>query len=122
LPILDISVVLPPAQALAPEMASLLADGVGKSLGAAPGRVWVRLHRIASADYAENDAVLDDHALPVFVTILHARPPEGQARAREVAVLTDVVAAVLKRPHERVHVEYAGAGAGRIAFGGRLVD
>jgi hypothetical protein len=61
-------------------------------------------------------------ALPLFVRILHARPPTGAALQAEVAALTTALARASGRPVERVHLEYAPAGAGRIAFGGRLVE
>jgi hypothetical protein len=57
----------------------------------------------------------------VFVTVLHARPPEGQAREREAAALTQALAVVVGRPAACVHVQYAPAAAGRQAFGGALL-
>ena len=101
--------------------ADALADVIGDALHLPPGRVWVRLHPLPAEHYAENGGPLQG-ALPVFVTILHARPPSGAALKAEVAALTRAVAGVCGRPAERVHVEYAPAGAGRIAFGGRLVE
>jgi hypothetical protein len=56
------------------------------------------------------------------VTILHARPPAGAALRAEVTSVTGAVAQCVARPPERVHVRYASAGAGRQAFGGRLVE
>lgn len=120
MPVVDICWVgeLPPeADALAPR----LADAIGDALELAPGRVWVRLHRLAAEHYAENGGPLDG-ALPLFVTVLHARPPAGPALQAEVAALTAALAAASGRPADRVHLAYAPAGAGRIAFGGRLVE
>lgn len=118
MPILDVTLVgdeTPP-----PDLAQRLADAAGTALGAPPGRVWVRLHPMPAQHYAENGATQPD-PLPVFVTLLHARPPEGSARTQELAQLTAAVAQAVGRPAERVHLEYAPAGAGRVGFGGVLV-
>ncbi len=65
------------------------------------------------------EPVIDEQ--PVFVTVLHAHPPQGDARAQEAAALTQAVARALARPPERVHVQYAAAAAGRQAFGGEML-
>ena len=57
---------------------------------------------------------------PVFVRILRSRVPSGPDMEREIEAVTKTVAACLGRPPADVHVEYAPAGLGRIAFGGRL--
>lgn len=116
MPIVDIRCVGAPVPA-----ADALADVIGDALHLPPGRVWVRFHPLPAEHYAENGGPLQG-ALPVFVTILHARPPTGEALKAEVAALTQAVAGVCGRPAQRVHVEYAPAAAGRIAFGGRLVE
>jgi hypothetical protein len=115
-PIVDIHCVGAPAPA-----AQGLADAIGDALRLPPGRIWVRLHLLPAAHYAENGDALQG-VLPVFVNILHAHPPTGVALHAEVAALTRAVAGVSGRPVERVHIEYAPAGAGRMAFGGRLVE
>ena len=122
MPIVDIELVVAANPVVGQGTARALADAIGQALGAPAARVWVRLHRLDAADYAENEVDNDVNALPVFVTILHARPPGGEARADEMQTLAVAVAAVLGRPQERVHVEYAAPGAGRIAFGGKLVQ
>lgn len=116
MPIVDVHCVGAPVPA-----ADALADVIGDALHQPPGRVWVRLHPLPAEHYAENGDPLQG-ALPIFVSILHARPPAGAALRAEVAALTQAVAAACGRPAERVHLEYAPAGAGRIAFGGRLVE
>ena len=105
-----------------PKLAQRLADAAALVFGSAPGRVWVRLRPLPAAQYAENSAAVDEGKWPVFVTVLHAHPPDGDARAKEVAALTDAIAGALASAPERVHVQYAPAGAGRQAFGGRLVS
>lgn len=122
MPILDIDLVqrdgsAPPAAALT----QALADAAGQVFGSAPGRTWVRLRTLPASQYAENDAVLAPDEGPVFVTVLHARPPHDAALATEVASLTQALSAALGRSHDHVHVQYAPAGADRQAFGGSLV-
>jgi len=90
--------------------------------GCAPGRVWVRLRPLPAAQYAENGALVADSQRPTFVTVLHAHPPQADARAQEAAALTGAIASVLGQSAEWVHVLYAPEGAGRQAFGGRLVS
>lgn len=125
MPIIDVTLVLaegaaPPAPSLARE----LADALGAALGCEPGRLWVRLHELPAACYAENGsgAGPDAGGPPVFVEILHADLPQAAARAAEARVLCDTVAHATGRPAERVHVEYAPPGRGRIAFGGKLIE
>lgn len=121
MPILDIEPVLDARWAVDPVLAQRLADAAAAVFGQAPGRVWVRLRPLPAAQYAENGALVAEDARPTFVTVLHAQPPEGDARAQEAAALTRAVASVLGQAADRVHVQYAPAGAGRQAFGGRLV-
>lgn len=102
--------------------AAALADALGRVFQSPPGRTWVRLRRLDSGAYAENDVQLDAGELPVFVTVLQAQPPAGAALAEEVAAVTAAVAGCVGRPAERVHVRYLPPAAGRQAFGGRLVE
>lgn len=126
MPILDIEIVAtnhwsPPA-----ELATRLANAIGAALGAESNRVWVKLHIIPSSAYAENGGANQraeaDDSLPVFVHMLHAHPPVGDARRDEIERLTAAVAVALSRPRDRVHILYAPAGAGRVAFGGTLIE
>jgi phenylpyruvate tautomerase PptA (4-oxalocrotonate tautomerase family) len=102
-------------------LAQALADEVGRVLKTPPGRTWVRVSALPSADYAENDAPVSAAELPTFVEVLHRLPPEGDALDAEVDALTNAIARVLDQSPERVHVCYASAAIGRQAFGGRLV-
>jgi len=121
MPILDIRIVTAEPD-IAPGLARRLADAVGRALGCAPGRAWVRIDLHDAARYAENDSPMEAGGLPVFATVLHADPPQGPARAAEALALATCIAEVLGRPADRVHLEYAPAGRGRIAFGGKLVE
>ena len=122
MPIVDIELVCATETEIATAKADLLADALGDVFGSPPGRTWVRLRFLGSAAYAENRSEPQESGLPVFVTVLHAHPPAGEALAAEVRAVTHAVANGLARPFERVHVQYAPAAAGRQAFGGDLVD
>jgi hypothetical protein len=121
MPIVDIEVVTQAAGSPRLPEARALADALGRVFGSATGRTWVRVHALDAACYAENDSPVAAGDLPVFVTVLHARPPTGAALQAEVSALTEAVAACAAREVSRVHVSYAPAAAGRQAFGGRLV-
>ena len=121
MPILDIEPVLDAHAAVDPTLAQRLADAAAAVFGQAPGRVWVRLRPLPAAQYAENGVAVAPTGLPVFVTVLHAHPPQRETLVAEVLALTRAVAACLGRPPAQVHVQYAGPGAGRQAFGGTLV-
>jgi phenylpyruvate tautomerase PptA (4-oxalocrotonate tautomerase family) len=122
MPIVDIEVVCASELDFAVVSAPQLASALGDVFGTAPGRTWVRVHSLPSASYAENDSPVAAGELPVFVTVLHSHPPQGDARGKEAMEVTRCVASCLERPPERVHVQYAPAAAGRQAFGGRLIQ
>ncbi|MBV8503532.1 MAG: hypothetical protein JO006_17670 [Paucibacter sp.] len=117
MPILDVELYEPAS----PGLAQHLADAVGQALASPTCHTWVRLHPMDPRHYAENGASVAPADLPVFVTILHREPPVGTALESEVKALTALVAAVLGKNAERVHLRYAVAAAGRQAFGGKLV-
>lgn len=121
MPIVDVEVVSRSGESERLPAASGLASALGRVFGTAPGRTWVRVRALDASCYAENDAPVSTSELPVFVTVLHAAPPTGATLQAEVAAVTQAVAACAAREPERVHVTYAAAGAGRQAFGGRLV-
>lgn len=122
MPIVDVELVCESEVEFGTVSPRAIADAVGSVFGSSPGRTWVRLRFLDSAHYAENDVSVSKMELPVFVTVLHAHPPVAAALAAEVSALTAVVAQVIGRPAERVHVQYAPTAAGRQAFGGQLVQ
>lgn len=122
MPIVDIELVCARESEITEVSAAELADALGQVFTSPPGHTWVRLRYLGSAAYAENQSVVGADELPVFVTVLHARLPEGEALAAEVRAITSVLANCLGRSTERVHVQYAPAAAGRQAFGGVLVS
>ena len=121
MPVVDVQLVQPPSGVLDAGLAQEVADAIGRDFNVEAGRVWVRLHVLSSDRYAENGCLLQDHELPVFVTVLLGDPPAQEARAAHALALASAVAAAVGRPVARVHVEYAPSGRGRVAFGGRLL-
>lgn len=122
MPIVDIEFVGGPDDAPPPSLAQAVADAAGPIFGTAPGGTWVRLRMLAAAQYAESALAVAPAERPVFVTVTRRALPDRGALTAEVAALTAAVARILQRPPARVHVEYAPAAAGRIAFGGTLVE
>lgn len=123
MPVIDIERVLPDGAVAVPSgLAQALADAAAAALACPPGLAWVRLRALAASAYAESGvAPLAPDALPVFVTLLQAHPPEGAAREAQVRALTEAMARVLACDVSRVHVLLAPPAAGRQAFGGRIV-
>jgi phenylpyruvate tautomerase PptA (4-oxalocrotonate tautomerase family) len=124
MPIVDVERVLAVGMDPSPPgLAAALADAAAQVFASPPGRTWVRLRALDAAAYAENDTPpLDADALPVFVTVLHAHPPPGDALAAQVRALTEALTGVLAIDAARVHVQIAPPGGGRQAFGGTLVE
>lgn len=121
MPLFDVDLVLATGEQEPPATAADLAHALGRALHAAPGRTWVRVRTLDAAHYAEDGPADADAAPPVFVTLMLAHWPDGDALALTVRAVTDAVAACCGRPAERVHVQLAPPGAGRQAFGGTLV-
>jgi phenylpyruvate tautomerase PptA (4-oxalocrotonate tautomerase family) len=121
MPILDVEIVLEPGEALRPELAGELADRAGEVFGAAPGTTWVKVRAVPAEHYAENQSGHSTELHPVFVSVLKAKLPPPDERQREVTRLTEAVARACRRPPENVHILYLPEGAGRMAFGGRIV-
>lgn len=119
MPIIDIELVT--ATEVPPDsgVTCALANELGDALEAAPGKVWVRLRILSSANYAENRVKAPE---PVFVTVLASAPPEGDVLRRRVTAITEIVARLTRRKQAHVHVLFEPAARGRIAFGGRLVE
>ena len=121
MPIVDVRPVVSASRKLPDDAAQMLADSISRVLNAKTGTVWVRMTELPSGSYAENEATVEDNDLPVFVQVLHADWPEEDAILQEAEALAAAVAASLGRKVERVHIEYAPPGRGRVAFGGKLV-
>lgn len=122
MPLIEVELVTPADAPMRAGLTQALADALGRVFGSPPGRTWVRLRLLPAEQYAENDVRINTSSLPVFVTVLHAHPPQGLERAAEVVAVTRAAASCLERSDEQVHVQYAPAAAGRQAFGGKLVE
>jgi len=121
MPILDIEIVAPDStQGLPAELTQSLADEAAHVFGTPQGTVWVKVRIIPSAHYAE-DHGKPEGVYPVFVTVLKSRASEGSTLEDEIYRLTNAIATVLSRPAANVHIFYQPDGAGRVAFGGKLV-
>lgn len=121
MPIVDVEIVSATTEPAAQPSVAALAGALGRVFGSPPGRTWVRLRVLPASCYAENDTPLPAEALPAFVTVLQASPPQGAELQTQVEAVTQAVAAWLACPSERVHVGYAPAAAGRQAFGGKVI-
>ena len=120
MPILTVEIVLLPGETTRPELAQRLADGAGEIFSSPPGSTWVKLIPIPAKNYAENKPV-EEAFYPVFVTVLKATLPPPESMQAEAAQLTAAIALICGRPPGNIHIIYAPAGAGRVAFGGKLL-
>lgn len=121
MPIVDVEFVCARDQDAPPASAVDLANALGTVFGSPPGRTWVRIRALPAHAYAENGSEVSPKSLPVFVTVLLAHWPAGDAMAQQMLHVTRAVANSLSLPLERVHVQFAPEAAGRQAFGGQLV-
>jgi phenylpyruvate tautomerase PptA (4-oxalocrotonate tautomerase family) len=122
MPIVDIEIVGDAPESSAGERAQALADEAARVFASPPANTWVRVHRLARECYAENGIAVAPSDMPVFVTVLKRALPARAELAREMTALTHGVARIVGRAPGRVHVEYAAAAAGRMAFGGTLIE
>jgi phenylpyruvate tautomerase PptA (4-oxalocrotonate tautomerase family) len=122
MPILDIEIVAPDStESLPADLTQSLADAAAQVFEVGPGRVWVKLRILPSTNYAENGG-LPEGLQPVFITVLESGVPDGRALKDEVIQLTKTIAKILGRPESNIHIFYQPDGAGRVAFGGKLVE
>ena len=122
MPIVTVEIVAGAERPLANNLAQSLADVIGRVLDSPPGQTWVRLRMLERDAYAENESAIDSAEMPVFVTVLRRQSLSGVELGTEVTALTQAIAQVIGRPAECVHIEYAPAAAGRVSFGGKLVQ
>ncbi|HEY5552111.1 MAG TPA: hypothetical protein VIK52_09490 [Opitutaceae bacterium] len=122
MPILDIEMVVVPGEVLDPGISRAIAEAAATVFSTPAGTTWVKFHTLPAVDYAENGIEPAEAPAPVFVRVLKRDLPESGALRAEAAKLAAAIASVCKRPVENVHILYEPPGAGRVAFGGRLVD
>ena len=120
MPIVEIEIVLKPGEAISSEMASELADQLGKIFDSPWNGTWVKVQGIPELQYAENGGK-EDGVYPAFVRLLKSRRPDTEEMQREVELITGAVAQICKRPSSLVHVIYEPEAKGRVAFGGKIV-
>lgn len=120
MPILNVEIVTHPNENIRPDLAMELANRAGEIFDSAPGNTWVKVYPIASENYAEN-MVASGSVFPVFVSVLKAKSPSLESLQAEVTKLSAITAQVCNRPQENIHVIYLPEGAGRVAFGGKVL-
>lgn len=104
-----------------PEQLQSLADALGELFGSQPSGTWVRARQQQRAYYAENLVQPGPEVRPVIVEILKSEMETEENLAIEAAAVCALVAQILGRPTECVHLVYEPAARGRVAFGGKLV-
>ena len=85
-------------------------------------QTWVKVESQPRAHYAENGATPTDMVYPTFVEVLKAKLAEPEVLAVEADEIAVIVSGVLSCPKENTHILYLSEAAGRIAFGGKLLD
>ena len=122
MPILDVEAVLFDHEVIDSNWALEIADAAGKIFETPPRRTWVHIRGLPCSHYTENGTGDTLELCPVFVSVLKAQLPEIEELRVEVEKLTTATARIIGRPVENVHVLYLPSGAGRISFGGKLVE
>ena len=122
MPIVALQLVLAPGSTIPHGLPQRVANELGEVFTCGPGQVWVQLSTLAATEYAENLVAMGEDELPAFVTLLHADLLPSEVRASEALRVCQAIARCLGRPVERVHLEYAPSGRGRVAFGGKLLE
>ena len=122
MPILNIEVIGPLNESIRSGLASRIADAAGKVLNSKPQSTWVKIRFLSEEEYSENEGGPAEAVLPVFISLILAKPPAGNELNKMLYRLTEVIAKVCERPPQNVHIIVEPAAAGRIAFGGSLID
>ena len=103
------------------EQLQSLADALGELFGSQPSGTWVRARQQQRAYYAENLIEVSPGMRPVIVEILKSELERGRELELEAAAVCALVAQMLGRRPQNVHVIYQLPARGRVAFGGKLV-
>ena len=104
-----------------PEQLQSLADALGELFGSQPSGTWVRARQQPRAYYAENMIDVSPDMRPVVVEILKTDLERGSELDIEAAAVSALVARILGRRIQHVHVIYQPPARGRVAFGGKIV-
>lgn len=121
-PIIDIQIVGELSGSASQDLARRLADALGATLGSRELETWVKVQRVPREAYAENGGGPLIGVWPVFAAVLQRRLPSGDALVRQTSALTAAIARECQRDPAHVHILYQPAAAGRMAFGGTLVE
>ena len=108
MPIVTVEIVADGDDTPARDLTQALADAVGRALRSPPGQTWVRVRSLAHGAYAENEAMLDRSAMPVFVTVLERQPAVAADLQPEVTALTQAIAGRRASRGLRAHRVRAG--------------
>lgn len=122
MPILDIEIVVAENEDISTCWPQQFADAAGSIFKTQPGRTWVRVSRLKCSDYAENQTATPPEIRPVFVSVLKAKAPPIDALRAEIQQLTLEIARITGRREENIHILYLPPAAGRVSFGGTLVE
>ncbi len=120
MPILNVEIVTYQNENIRPDLAMEIANQAGEVFDSAPGNTWVKVYPIADENYAEN-MVVSESVSPVIVSVLKAKKPSPESMQAEVTKLTAILAKICNRPQENIHIIYVPEGAGRVAFGGKVL-
>jgi phenylpyruvate tautomerase PptA (4-oxalocrotonate tautomerase family) len=121
MPLIEIEVIGPSRLATA-KLTRQLAGALGETLGSPPASTWVRLRTLPASHYAESSTARPVGAKAIFVTITHRKLSARARLRREASEISRIVGKICHRSPEQVHVIYEPPGAGRIAFGGQLIE
>ena len=121
MPILNVEIITRHKEHFRPELASELANRTGEIFRSGPGETWIKIVFIAKENYAETDST-SENIYPVFVSVLKEKLPSPESMQAEVSKLTEVISKICDRPTENVHIIYLPKAAGRIAYGGKIVQ
>lgn len=122
MPIVDVEITCESEAALSETLAAEIADAAANIFDTDPGQTWVRIRPVPLKYYAENGGGPPAGLMPVFVTVLKATNLNKEQMIGEIAELTECFAAICDRLPENIHVLYEPPAAGRIAFGGMLLE
>ena len=110
MPILHVEIV-GDSRAFPKDLAQRIADAAGLGLNSRPQGTWVKLQFLDARAYAENGGANAVH--PIFVTLLKAELPAGEALRNQAMSLARAIAQTVDHPVENVHVIFEPAGKGR---------
>lgn len=122
MPILHVEIVGDLPEDVRRGLARRLADAAGDVLHSRSQGTWVQVRFVPRDAYAENGGDPETPVLPVLVRVLKREVPAFDALEAEIDDLTKAIAVVCGRSAENVHLIYEPPGAGRVAFGGQLVE